>query len=191
MGIIYTPPNIVEEEDYIKHMVFLAGSIEMDKAENWQVRLCEKLSQIDNLTILNPRRAHWDSSWKQSIDNPVFVEQVNWELDGIENADTVIFYFDPKTKSPITLLEWGMASQMVMNKNLILCCPHGFWRKGNVDIVAERIKKRIIEESDIYPESKGLELVNSKFRITSTVDELIEVSDNFLREKINKTGIKY
>jgi hypothetical protein len=185
MGKVYTPPTLIEEEDYVQHMVFLAGSIEMDKAENWQDRLCEKLIKIDNLTILNPRRPNWDSSWEQSIDNPFFVEQVNWELDGIESADTLIFYFDPKTKSPITLLELGMVSQMALGKNIILCCPKGFWRKGNVDIVTERIKKFIIEESDIYPESNALKLVDSKFRVVESLDELIRVTYDFLNKTIH------
>ena len=46
-------------------------------------------------------------------------------------------YFDPKTKSPITLLELGIFGIMKPNY-LIVCCPKGYWRKGNVDIVCER-----------------------------------------------------
>ena len=43
-------------------------------------------------------------------------------------------YFSPETKSPITLLELGLFAE----KNIIVCCPSGFWRKGNVDIVCTR-----------------------------------------------------
>ena len=75
MGKIYKAPMLIPEEDYINHMVFLAGSIEMDTAENWQTKLSEKLETIDNLTILNPRRDNWDSSWKQDINNIYFNEQ--------------------------------------------------------------------------------------------------------------------
>ncbi|MEM7798371.1 MAG: nucleoside 2-deoxyribosyltransferase domain-containing protein, partial [Chloroflexota bacterium] len=35
--------------------IFLAGSIEMDKAEDWQSRLTASLSDLD-LVIFNPRR---------------------------------------------------------------------------------------------------------------------------------------
>jgi hypothetical protein len=138
MGIIYTPPTKIEEHDYINHVVFLAGSIELNAAEEWQTKIVNELLKIPNLTILNPRRANWDNSWKQSIDEPKFVEQVNWELDEIKNADTVIFYFDPNTKSPITLMELGIVSELDL-KNLIVCCPEGFWRKGNVDILCSRM----------------------------------------------------
>jgi len=139
MGKIYKAPMLIPEEDYINHMVFLAGSIEMDTAENWQTKLSEKLETIDNLTILNPRRDNWDSSWKQDINNIYFNEQVTWELDGIKNVDTVIFYFDPNTKSPITLMELGIVSASRVDQNVIVCCPEGFWRKGNVDVLCSRM----------------------------------------------------
>src|SRR3546814_8063343 len=37
--------------------------------------------------------------------------------------------------SPISLLETGLHAR---GGKLILLCPEGFWRKGNVDITAER-----------------------------------------------------
>ncbi len=143
MGKVYLPPTKIAQQDTINHMVFLAGSIEMDTAENWQMKIANKLKQIDRLTILNPRREKWDSSWTQSIDNPQFNEQVTWELNGIEDADTVIFYFDPNTKSPITLMELGIVSSYSEDKNVIVCCPEGFYRKGNVDILCARMKKKM------------------------------------------------
>lgn len=111
--------------------VFLAGSIEMGKAIDWQTRVTAALEDL-NVTVLNPRRDDWDSSWEQSIDNPQFVEQVQWELSAIEKADIVIMYFDPNTKSPISLLELGLRAEAYRT---IVCCPKGFWRKGNVDVV--------------------------------------------------------
>ena len=70
--------------------IFLAGSIEMGKAEDWQAYIGNNLFSHD-IIILNPRREHWDSSWKQSIDNPVFKEQVDWELDALGQADLIFF----------------------------------------------------------------------------------------------------
>ena len=114
--------------------IFLAGSIEQDKATRWQDEVIEKLKQY-NYTILNPRRKEWDASWEQRMDNPNFNEQVNWELDALEKADVILMYFDPKTKSPISLLELGLFAK---SGKLVVCCPEGFWRKGNVDIVCDR-----------------------------------------------------
>jgi hypothetical protein len=121
--------------------VFLAGTIEMGTGEDWQPNAIEALSGKVG-AIYNPRRPDWDSSLKQSISDPVFNEQVNWELDHIERADMVYFYFDPKSKSPITLLELGMVSGMGEKKPgrppAIVCCPLGFWRRGNIEIVCAR-----------------------------------------------------
>lgn len=118
--------------------VFLAGSIEMGVAERWQEKIAHAFEGKDIL-ILNPRREEWNSEWRQSIDHPQFREQVEWELNGIDNAKLVIFYFAPDTKSPITLLELGMQSTAHPEK-MIVCCPEGFWRKGNVDIVCKRFQ---------------------------------------------------
>lgn len=107
----------------------------MGTAENWQDQVIADMSTIRG-TILNPRRKDWNASWKQDIDNPQFAEQVNWELDALERADLILFYFDPATKSPITLLELGLFAKG--KKPLYVCCPEGFWRKGNVDIVCEK-----------------------------------------------------
>lgn len=115
--------------------VFLAGSIEMGKADEWQKRFMESTSNI-RYTALNPRRSDWDSSWEQSIDNPLFKEQVDWELDGIGGADLVVFYFDQATFSPITLMELGFVANSEIPA--IVCCPKDFWRKGNVDILCQR-----------------------------------------------------
>ena len=128
------PLNLPKRE--FPKSIFLAGTIEMGNSVNWQVRAIEALST--KYDIFNPRRDNWDTSWEQNIDNTEFFGQVSWELENIENADIVLFYFAPGTKSPISLLELGICSQL--NKKVLVICPEGFWRKGNVDIVASRYK---------------------------------------------------
>ena len=129
-----------------KKKIFLAGSIEMGAAEDWQERVARDLADLD-VVILNPRRAAWDPTWVQSKDNPLFREQVEWELQGLEDADLVIVYFCPVTKAPITLLELGLFGNSEPEK-LLVCCPEGFWRKGNVDIVCERYGIRYTDDLD-------------------------------------------
>lgn len=130
---IIKPPNkIILKKDVPS--LFLAGSIEMGVAENWQSVVEKELHNL-NVVILNPRREEWDSSWEQTIENPLFCEQVEWELEGQEKADLIAMYFVPETKSPITLLELGLFAH---TNKLIVCCPNGFWRKGNVDIVCKK-----------------------------------------------------
>lgn len=125
---------------YEKHMhlpkIFLAGSIDMGAAIDWQKEVAARLSGHDVL-ILNPRRDNWDSSWEQVIENDQFRGQVEWELDALDAADLILIYFAPNSKAPVTFLEFGLHA-VKRPKNLLVCCPKGFWRKGNVDIVCRR-----------------------------------------------------
>jgi hypothetical protein len=115
--------------------VFLAGSIEMGAAEDWQSVIPELFKDRDKLTFLNPRRDDWDSSWEQKESNPQFSKQVNWEMNMLDLCDIIFMYFSPETKSPISLLELGLYAD---STKMIVCCPDEFWRKGNVDIVCSR-----------------------------------------------------
>jgi hypothetical protein len=129
---IYTSPFKVSNS--IK--IFLAGSIEMGNAVDWQTKVVKELNDFTkDLIFLNPRRDSWDSSWVQSIENEQFYEQVTWELDALDKSDYIFMYFDPNTKSPISLLELGLYAS---SRKLIVACPDGFWRKGNVEVVCER-----------------------------------------------------
>lgn len=115
--------------------IFLAGSIEMGAAEDWQKRIANCLPGYDVL-LFNPRRDDWDASWKQDIGNEQFNYQVSWELNRLEESDFIFMYLSPETKSPISLLELGLYAN---SGKMLVCCPNGFWRKGNVDIVCTRL----------------------------------------------------
>lgn len=130
---ILKPPTPLDF-DPSRPSVFLAGSIEMDTAERWQDDLSAALDDLDAV-LMNPRRDDWDPTWEATWDNPVFREQVEWELDGLERATWIAMYFSPPTRSPITLLELGL---MARSGRLIVCCPPGFWRQGNVEVVCRR-----------------------------------------------------
>ncbi|WP_343632136.1 nucleoside 2-deoxyribosyltransferase domain-containing protein [Fluviicola sp.] len=122
--------------------IFLAGSIEMGKAENWQEKLEKELQSLGEICVLNPRRDDWDTGWKQEMTNVPFYEQVNWELNGLEAADLIVCYFSPETQSPVTMLELGLFAR---SGKLVVCCPDGFWRKGNIDIVCEKYAIPMVE----------------------------------------------
>lgn len=133
---IYKAPDRTPLNRFIGRRVFLCGSIEMGAAENWQATAGRILSNA-GLIVLDPRRDDWDSSWEQSIENKEFARQVRWELTAIEKAEGILVHFDPATKSPITLLELGMVSQMKPSRTMV-SCPDGYWRRGNVEIVCHR-----------------------------------------------------
>ena len=114
--------------------VFLAGSIEMGVAEDWQAKVARSFDN-QQVTFFNPRRDEWDSSWRQIQSESKFNEQVNWEMNYLEDSDIIFMYLDPETKSPISLLELGLHAA---SGKMIVVCPDGFWRKGNVEIVCTR-----------------------------------------------------
>lgn len=126
-------PESFDQIEIAPVSVFLAGSIEMGTAENWQTTIEHTLADIEG-TLYNPRRDNWNDQWKQTQNFGIFNYQVNWELNKLEEADLIFMYFDPKTKSPISLLELGLH----IGPKVIVCCPDGFWRKGNIEIVCTR-----------------------------------------------------
>lgn len=106
----------------------------MGAAANWQNDI-KVLLQDTDVVLYNPRRDDWDSTWVQKASNMQFNEQVTWEMDALDYCDKIVFYFDPCTKSPITLLELGLYAK---SGKVAVCCPDGFWRKGNVEMVCNR-----------------------------------------------------
>src|SRR3954470_12771467 len=99
MALVIKPPMPLRAADGTR-TVFLAGSIEMGGASAWQAAVEARLADAP-VTLWNPRRDEWDASWKQTSDEPRFVEQVEWELEAQERADKILMYFDPSTRSPI------------------------------------------------------------------------------------------
>merc|ERR1712096_330437 len=85
----------------------------------------------EEVTFCNPRRDSWNPYLEQHRGNDVFREQVLWELNALERVDIIVLYLQPGTKSPISLLELGLHTR---SGKLIVLCPTGFWRKGNVDM---------------------------------------------------------
>lgn len=150
--MIYLPPKNIATRDRNKKSIFLAGSIEMGKAEDWQKELGNWLMER-NYNIFNPRRDDWDSSWSQTYEDPQFSQQVKWELNALDKSDWIIMYLDPLTKSPISLLELGLFAN---SKKLIVICPDGFWRKGNVEVVCSLYDIPLLNSIDELKKSNYL-----------------------------------
>jgi len=133
---IYYPPENISYRNKKWKSIFLAGTIDGGESEDWQQSVIGKLKHSGNYyNIFNPRRKDWDNTWTQDFTNPNFYQQVNWELNALDNADIIIMYFIPGSKSPITLLELGLYAT---SGKIKLVCPDGFWRKGNIDIVCNK-----------------------------------------------------
>lgn len=129
------PPKAISSSDV---SLFLAGTIDMGNSIDWQQKFIDKANTeeaLDNVIVFNPRRASWDNSWAQTIENAQFSEQVNWELDAMEGADVILLFIEGNSKSPISMMELGLFAD---SGKLMVCCEEGFWRKGNIDIICQR-----------------------------------------------------
>ncbi len=146
---VIKPPTPLAGDHFKRFSVFLGGSIEMGAAVEWQAQVQVELADLD-VTIFNPRRDSWDSSWEQDASNPEFAGQVNWEMSALELCDLVLIYFDPKTKAPISLFELGMvARQQIFDskfagQEVIVACPPGFYRRGNVQLICDKFQRPMV-----------------------------------------------
>lgn len=140
---------VIKPPTKFKKRIFIAGSIEQGTAEDWQPLAEAAFSPY--AIVLNPRRDQWNAALHQDISEPVFNEQVNWELDGIEVCDTFFFYLDPNTKSPITLAELGIVyerKRLLNDVYVTVVCPRGFWRRGNIQIMCHRVNIPLFDTFD-------------------------------------------
>jgi|ERR1044072_579367 hypothetical protein len=148
MNLIFKPPTNIAKRDIKRKYCFLAGSIEMGKAEDWQSEMGDFFISL-GWGAFNPRRENWDSTWEQAFENPQFNQQVSWELDALEKADIIILYLAPGTLSPISMLEFGLYAR---SGKLYVISPDGFWRKGNIEITCHKYNVPLF---DSIPEFKG------------------------------------
>lgn len=115
--------------------LFLAGSVERGSVD-WRKVMAEGLRPYP-VTILNPYRPDWDSTWFEDITCTPFREQVQWELEMIERADIAAVYFGASTEAPITLLELGLMANKG-SQNIKVHCAEGYKKRGNVQIVCAK-----------------------------------------------------
>ena len=125
--------------------VFLAGTTSKVDKSDWRETLSTSLSDVP-VTIYNPYRADWDSSWREDISFAPYRKQVEWELDKQEQADIVVVYFHPATQAPISLLEFGLCARLP--GKAIVVCPEGYWKRGNVQIVCKKFGVEMLDNVD-------------------------------------------
>jgi hypothetical protein len=131
-AVVTSPEPLPPRHD--RPRVFLGGSIDMGSAPDWQKQVIEALRGED-VVLLNPRRPDWNPAWKPEASEPEFRRQVEWELAALDSADVIVLYLAPGSQSPVSLLELGLHAR---SGKVVLLCPPGFWRKGNVDITSAR-----------------------------------------------------
>lgn len=138
MKLITAPEKIIK---IVSPLIFLAGSIDLGRAETWQDKVADFLKKYQG-TLLNPRRENWGQNQCPDLTDQKFKNQVEWEFKGLNKSDYIIMYFAPASQSPISLLELGLFAQ---SHKIICCCPPGFWRRGNVEFICRKFKIPLTE----------------------------------------------
>jgi len=100
---IVTPPSLFFPTNGPK--IFLAGSINMGNAPDWQGEVIEYIKETwtdSNVTIYNPRRT-------EDFTPEMEEEQVAWEACMLQNVDYILMHLVADGGvSPISLLELGL-----------------------------------------------------------------------------------
>lgn len=125
--------------------VFLAGTTTAVGNVDWREKLSASLSEHP-ITIFNPNRPDWDSTWREDITFDPYREQVLWELDKQVKADLVVVYFHPATVAPISLLEFGLSAQVP--GKVIAIAPEGYSKRSNVQIVCHKFGIEFLDNID-------------------------------------------
>ena len=100
MAQVYTAPAYIPRENI--YTLFLAGAIDMGRAENWQQAVIAGLESRDDLIILNPRRVAFNNMSPELAD-----EQMLWEFDALERANTVFMWFPGNSTAHTSFFEAG------------------------------------------------------------------------------------
>ncbi|KXH50359.1 hypothetical protein CSIM01_05417 [Colletotrichum simmondsii] len=130
---------LTREKTIREKTIFLAGTT---SKRDWRKDVADSLAHLP-VVIFDPFRPDWDSTWKEDISDERFSNQVNWELDMQERADIIVVYFEPETEGHISLLELGLC---VHSKGkVIVACPEGYKKRGNVQIVCSRYEIPFVE----------------------------------------------
>ncbi|KAK0742797.1 hypothetical protein B0T18DRAFT_413753 [Schizothecium vesticola] len=127
--------------------VFLAGTItKTARGVDWRDAVIEALSHLP-VTIFNPLRPDWDSSWREDVEFHPFREQVEWELDMQDHADIVFVYYGPGTEAPISRLELGLAARQ---GKAMVTCHRDYKKRGNVHIVSQRLGIEFLDADEDF-----------------------------------------
>jgi hypothetical protein len=127
-----TAPNSTEKTEGL--VIYLCGSINSGLAQDWQGELIKAFKDY-KVTFLNPRRPDWDINEKKTIDNPYYIEQLDWEDNQLHDSDLVIVYFQPDLPNPGVAMDFGIIANS--NHDMIVCCPEGYKYRAKVQYICE------------------------------------------------------
>ena len=143
--MLYRSPDIAPDR-LDRPSVFLAGSIEMGRAELWQTEIAERFLEA-GAAVFDPRRLDWNWDWPQdATPGTPFERQVAWEQDHLARADLVWFRFCAGTASIVSMLELGQS--LAAGRRIVIQADPGYMRRANIEIVARNAGVPVFAEKE-------------------------------------------
>lgn len=106
--------------------LFLAGGIV--RCPDWQADVARYLSDIEDLTVYNPRRENYP------MDDPSQAQvQITWERERLLRSDIIVFWFSRGSVNPIVFFELGGALER-RNQTIVVGVDPEFERIADVEI---------------------------------------------------------
>jgi hypothetical protein len=129
---IVTAPEPIRWSDS-RYSIFLAGAIDMGAAVDWQanvIKMCDGLPVV----LYNPRRTEFTPD---TLD-----EQITWELEALDRADTVLMWLPGSAKAPVSMFEAGLYWR---SGKLCIGADPAFYRRRNLELTGKRYGVRVYE----------------------------------------------
>lgn len=123
--MIFTSNNELPIKE--KQCIFLAGSMDFNRPDNWRKQTIHKLS---NYNFFDPTNKNHDS-----LNEIQMKKHIEWELDALLMADKIILNFLPNSLSPISLVELGL---YMSSQKLTVICPKEFYKSKYVYTLCEK-----------------------------------------------------
>lgn len=123
--VIHRPPQKkIHSLDYTRHRVYLSGAM---TGEDWQSKFTNELDSL-RVDVFSPR---YPSSHTVTPPDGLF----EWEIDHMSIANVIAFNFIPDEDCSSALIALGMYAK---TDRIIVCCPDGFFKKGDIDALCNR-----------------------------------------------------
>ena len=91
----------------------------------------------------------------------------------------IAMYLHPGTNSPISLMELGL---FIKTKKMVICCPDGFHRRGNVQVMCDEYDGKLVETLDELVEEVKDRMRYRKGSSDNTVRQHITWFDRLLSD---------
>ncbi|RMZ66333.1 ankyrin repeat containing [Pyrenophora seminiperda CCB06] len=116
------------------------------------------------------------------------------ELDALEQADIIYFFFDTETKSPISLLELGL---WIASDKVVVCCGEVYWKSRNVYLICDWYGVKCVKTfAELVPKvekmlkAKGMKLDNNSDLIGENIHVPKEKPKKKTQLKAEKAQLK-